>query len=92
MHPGNGEHVIPASAGAAGGEEEKGYSSTGRNYTRRVHRNAGGEILAEHWLVHGAQHAWSGGTAQGSYTDPRGPDATAEMVRFFLAHPRRAGQ
>ncbi|HXD40129.1 MAG TPA: PHB depolymerase family esterase [Ramlibacter sp.] len=90
VHPGNGEHVISASAGAAEGEVEKGYSRAGRNYTRRVHRNGSGEILAEHWLVHGAQHAWSGGTAQGSYTDPRGPDATAEMVRFFLAHPRRA--
>jgi poly(hydroxyalkanoate) depolymerase family esterase len=90
VHPGNGGHVIAASVGAMDGEIEKGYSAGGRGYTRRVHRGAAGEVLAEHWVVHGAQHAWSGGSAKGSYTDPRGPDATAEMVRFFMEHPHRA--
>jgi poly(hydroxyalkanoate) depolymerase family esterase len=92
VHPGNGDHVIAASAGTITGEIEKGISRGGRSYTRRVHRNSNGEVIAEHWLVHGAQHAWSGGSAQGSYTDPRGPDASAEMVQFFLKHPRRAAQ
>lgn len=61
----------------------------GRSYTRTVHAGTDGTI-AESWLLEGTGHAWSGGHAGGSYVDPQGPDASAEMVRFFGDHRRVA--
>lgn len=78
VHPSNGEHVMTDTLEKV----EKGYAN-GRAYTRTTHWNASGEPVLEHWLVHGAGHAWSGGSASGSYTDPLGPDASREMLRFF---------
>ena len=61
-------------------------SADGMGYTKSVQLNDAGIAVFEKWLIHGAGHAWSGGSTGGSYTEPRGPDASCEMIRFFLEH------
>ena len=58
----------------------------GRRFTRNVYLGADDRPTIEQWTIHGGGHAWSGGSTLGSYTDPNGPDASAEMLRFFLGH------
>jgi poly(hydroxyalkanoate) depolymerase family esterase len=91
VHPANGAHVVDASAGThCEVETQRVPQGQGRASTRQIYTDAGtGRVVAEHWLVHGTAHAWSGGSSQGSYTDSGGPDASAEMLRFFLEHPRQ---
>jgi poly(hydroxyalkanoate) depolymerase family esterase len=88
VHPNNGDQVIAQSVkgGSTKRSVHRGQVAGGHAYTRTVHSDASGRHVFEHWSIHGAGHAWSGGSSAGSYTDPRGPDATEEMLRFFLEH------
>src|SRR5438034_3049325 len=93
VHPSNGEQVAtetiaittdesstesPASVESWAGEIPGGYS-----YTCTTFKDDNDRILVEHWIVHGAAHAWFGGDPRGSFMDPNGPDASSEMMRFF---------
>jgi len=91
VHPRNGDDVIAQSAPGTPLKTrvEAGSVPGGRSYSRTLRADTTGETVLEQWVIHGAGHAWAGGSPAGSYTDPRGPDATREMLRFFLEHPRR---
>jgi poly(3-hydroxybutyrate) depolymerase len=77
--------------GANDKQVERGVVAGGYAYTRTMLQDSQGRVLAEQWLVHGAGHAWFGGDPAGSHTDPKGPDASAEMLRFFADHQRQHG-
>jgi poly(3-hydroxybutyrate) depolymerase len=80
--PVNAEALLAPWAGTAAAE-----TATGPGWTRRVYRDGAGRVAAEWWTVDQLGHAWSGGSPDGSYTDPAGPDASAELVRFFRDQP-----
>lgn len=89
VHPDNGAAVLAQAARGRPGltkRQVSGVSAGGRRYTRTVLETGQGASVAEHWQIDGAGHAWAGGHAGGSHTDPTGPDASKEMVRFFAQH------
>lgn len=93
VHPGNGDQVLAQWATLHSGTGRKlrvtvsrGQVPHGHSYTHSIYHDASGQVVMEQWLVHGAGHGWSGGSLEGSYTEPKGPDASVEMVRFFREH------
>jgi poly(hydroxyalkanoate) depolymerase family esterase len=90
VHPHNGGQIVAQATGATRGTNSvvRGRVPGGHAYTQTILGDTSGQVTSEHWTIHGAGHAWSGGSPAGSYTDPKGPDATREMLRFFLTHSR----
>ena len=90
VHVSNGAAIANAASQHADGpaqtQSQQGQSAQGQGFTRKTYTNAAGQTGTEYWQLHGAGHAWSGGSNAGSYTNPKGVDASAEMMRFFLAH------
>ena len=93
----NGAHIVQQARDAQGAQgagddlqasTQSGVASGGRRFSCTVYHDTAGQTRIESWTLHGAGHAWSGGHASGSYTDGAGPDASAEMVRFFMSLPR----
>jgi poly(3-hydroxybutyrate) depolymerase len=92
VNPINGDQVVAQARASADLETtmNRGQSTGGMSYTCTRHSDASGRGMLEQWVLHGAGHAWSGGSSVGSYTDARGPDASREMMRFFRQHSTAA--
>ena len=95
VHPTNAEQVLkqflPSGGGHSGIPPSADAPLADAASTATSMSIIGGESVLEAWTIQGSGHAWSGGHAAGSYTDPKGPDASREMLRFFLAHRLEGG-
>lgn len=90
VHPRNGAEVVaqglPEKDAAVSAQRpvvRRGQAPNGHSFTRTLYHDHVGRVVAEHWVVHGGVHGWSGGSREGSHVEPKGPDATREMLRFF---------
>jgi poly(hydroxyalkanoate) depolymerase family esterase len=87
VHPSNATNMLEAERAGESVERAQARHAAIRVHTRTVTRDKTGAVVVEQWLVHGSGHAWSGGSPDGTYTDPHVPDASREMLRFFLEEP-----
>ncbi len=88
VNPVNGDEVAAQilKGEAMRTEAEDGVVPHGHGFRRTRYLDPKGRAVVEQWNIHGAGHAWAGGSTAGSYTDPQGPDASREMLRFFADH------
>ena len=87
VHSSNAAIIVGGQS--AGGKQTMQHGAS-KTFTRRTVQDRSGKTVAEDWTIHGSGHAWSGGSADGTYTDPHGPDASREMMRFFLESHSKA--
>jgi poly(hydroxyalkanoate) depolymerase family esterase len=92
VHPCNAAHVLARARGAGQltTTAERKATTSGNRYSHTVQYDEQGRSVLELWELHGSGHAWSGGSSNGSYTAQSGPNATEEMLRFFMEHRRPA--
>ncbi|WP_037970923.1 alpha/beta hydrolase family esterase [Sulfitobacter noctilucae] len=86
--PANGSRIINDVLDSASGQQTQivnNGTEGGKAFNQTITLSDNGTPLTEHWEISGLGHAWSGGNPNGSYTDANGPDASAEMLRFFKA-------
>jgi poly(hydroxyalkanoate) depolymerase family esterase len=90
VHPNNGSKVIERAVGGAVLKDAitQKTAESGHRYSHTIKCDDAGRSILELWELHGAGHAWSGGSPAGSFTSTDGPNATEEMLRFFLEHRR----
>ena len=84
VHPSNAAYMVEAQKAGKSVERAEARHTAIRGHTRTVMRDKTGAVVVEQWVIHGSGHAWSGGSPDGTYTDPHGPDASREMLRFFF--------
>ena len=68
VNPVNSDHVVAQARQEAALTKvvTRGETPGGMAYTRTVHLDAAGGEVLEQWVLHGAGHAWSGGSVSGS--------------------------